>query len=116
MSGAAQAIWLGDTWGMHGDVGWGWMAVMMVGMVVFWAAVIFGAAWLIRGATRSGPGPGEGPLTRETPLEILERRFAEGAISAEDYRARRDVLVGGTTNGAGAEGALVTSGSEGAGR
>ena len=36
----------------------------------------------------------------EGPVEILERRFAEGAISLEDYRARREVLANGTPNGA----------------
>jgi uncharacterized membrane protein len=33
-------------------------------------------------------------MSRETPLEILDRRFAEGEISEEDYRARREVLTG----------------------
>ena len=31
---------------------------------------------------------------RETPTEILERRFAEGSISVEDYRERREVIAG----------------------
>jgi uncharacterized membrane protein len=35
-------------------------------------------------------------LGTERPVDILERRFAEGAITEEDYRARRDVLVSGT--------------------
>jgi hypothetical protein len=29
-------------------------------------------------------------------VEILERRFAEGAISVEEYRTRREALVDGT--------------------
>lgn len=33
--------------------------------------------------------------TRETPLEILARRFASGEISAEDYQKARDLLEGG---------------------
>jgi putative oligomerization/nucleic acid binding protein len=32
-------------------------------------------------------------ISRETPMEILERRFAEGEISIEEYRARREALV-----------------------
>ena len=48
----AQIIPLADTWGMHGDVGWGWMALMMTLMVLFWAAVIFGIVWLIRSVAR----------------------------------------------------------------
>lgn len=39
--------------------------------------------------------PGERHVSREGPVEILERRFAEGEITAEDYRARREVLVSG---------------------
>ena len=87
----ALIIPIGDTWGMHGDVGWGWMIGMMILMVLFWGAIIFGVIWLIRGAV-----VGRREERRETPTEVLERRFAEGAISVEDYRARRDVLGNGT--------------------
>ena len=88
---------LADTWGMHGDVGWGWMVLMMAVMVLFWGAVIFGIAWLIRSVSGGGPAPsGETPVSRETAVQILERRFAEGALTLEDYRERRAVLVNGT--------------------
>ncbi len=86
-----QAMTLADTWGMHGDVGTGWMILMMVVMVLFWGAIIFGAVWLIRGAFDGRPG-----RRSESPTEVLDRRFAEGAISVEDYQARRQVLVNGT--------------------
>ena len=71
----AQTIPIADTWGMHG-VGAGWMALMMVAMVLFWGAIIFGIDHGVAGD--------------------FERRFAEGAITEEDYRARREVLVNGT--------------------
>jgi len=32
---------------------------------------------------------------RETPLEILARRFASGEITAEEYERARDLLGGG---------------------
>ncbi|TME57719.1 MAG: hypothetical protein E6I58_04845 [Chloroflexi bacterium] len=32
---------------------------------------------------------------RETPLEILARRFASGEITAEEYERVRDLLQGG---------------------
>src|SRR5215207_9086664 len=89
----AQTLPVADTWGMHGDVGTGWMLLMMALMVLFWGAIILGIAWLIRGATRGAWAPPESGVTRESALEILERRFAEGAISAEDYQARREVFV-----------------------
>ena len=91
----AQTFYVADTWGMHGDVGTGWMILMMALMVLFWGGIIFGVAWWIRGATWGWSQPRESRVTRESPVEILERRFAEGAISPEDYRARRDVLVKG---------------------
>jgi putative membrane protein len=56
---------------------------------LFWGAVIFGVVWLARGGT---VGWGR-PDRRETPLEILDRRFAEGAISAEEYHERRAVMT-----------------------
>lgn len=91
----AQAIPLADSWGMHGDVGAGWMVLMMAVMVLFWGAVIFGFVWLIRSVTRGEHARGETVAREETPFGILERRFAEGAITPEDYRARREVLAGG---------------------
>ena len=98
----AQTIPLADTWGMHGDVGWGWMTAMMIFMVLFWGAVIFGIVWLIRGTTFGRPTHDEPPASNESPLDVLDRRFAEGAISEEDYRARREVLLGATTRSNGA--------------
>jgi putative membrane protein len=66
---------------------------MMIGMVLFWGAIILGVVWLIRGSIDRRGGE-----RKDTPTEVLERRFAEGAISLEDYRARRDVLVNGTAD------------------
>ena len=92
-----------DTWGMHGNVGWGWMILMMAGMVLFWGAVIFGIAWLVRSAAGGVfPASADPPVPRETPVEILERRFAEGALSLDDYRTRREVLAGGAVEPNGA--------------
>ena len=89
----AVAALLADTWGMHGDVGAGWWIFMMVMMLLFWGAVIAGIVWLIRGAAWGRSVP-DRPADRESPAEILDRRFAEGEISEEDYRARREVLAG----------------------
>lgn len=83
----ASSLPLADTWGMHGDVGAGWMVGMMFLMVLFWAAVIFGIVWLVR-----GPHDGWRGDRRETPSEILDRRFAEGAISVEEYNERKGVI------------------------
>ena len=62
---------------------------MMIGMALFWGAIILGIVWLIRdGVGRRQPGH------EETALTILDRRFAEGALSLEDYHERRSVLTG----------------------
>lgn len=84
---AAQSL-LAATW-MHSDFGWGWMALMVVVMVLFWGAVIFGIVWLIRDVADRRPEP-----RTESPVDVLDRRFAEGEISEED-RNRRQVLSGG---------------------
>jgi hypothetical protein len=62
---------------------------MMIGMALFWGAIILGLVWLI------GDGPGRRqPDPEETALAILDRRFAEGALSLDDYQQRRGVLTG----------------------
>lgn len=88
--GISESIPLADTWGMHGDVGAGWMVGMMVVMVIFWGGIVLGVLWLIRAAVEGRPG-----ARRETALELLERRFADGAVSVQDYGARRELLAGG---------------------
>ncbi len=88
----AEIIPPADIW-MHGGWGWGWMSLMMVMMVLFWGAIIFGVFWLLRGVARDGSAPLESPARKESPVEILERRFAEGEITEDDYRARREVLT-----------------------
>lgn len=81
-----------DMWDADGHMGGGWWIVMMIGMLVFWGAVIVAIAWLVR----NGAPDSWRRDKSETPIEILERRFAEGSISADEYRERREVLTGGT--------------------
>ena len=64
---------------------------MMIGMGLFWIAVAVGIVWLVRDSDRRSQQP-----SRETALAILDRRFAEGAVSPDEYRQRRDVLTGAT--------------------
>ena len=89
----AQAVPLADAWGMHGDVGAGWWIVMMVAMLLFWGAVIFGVVWLIRGIARGGSAPGERHVSRESPVEILERRFESAAAVWEALHTGRHTAV-----------------------
>ena len=56
---------------------------------LFWLLLIVGIVFLVR--ARSGPSPWTG-RGGETGIEVLERRFAEGELSLEQYRERRSVL------------------------
>lgn len=89
MSGAVLSILqLADAWGMHGgDVGTGWMVVMMLGMAIFWGLIVVGVVLLLRQA-----------INRDrradiNPLDTLDRRLAEGELSIEEYGQRRKLLA-----------------------
>jgi putative membrane protein len=58
---------------------------------LLWIAVIVTVVWLVRGRGRGAWGP---PRRGPSALEILDRRFAEGDISAEEYGSRRQTLAG----------------------
>lgn len=82
---AAGSLPIADSWGMH-DVGTGWWLVMMLLMILFWAAVIFGVLWLARGGHLRGE-------SKDTPAEILNRRLADGTLTPEEYERRRRLLT-----------------------
>ena len=62
---------------------------MMIGMGLFWIAIILGLIWLVRDSAERAQQP-----PKETALTILDRRFAEGTVSLDEYRQRREVLTG----------------------
>jgi putative membrane protein len=81
--------------GDHMDWDDGWWVVMMIGMVIFWALVVLGIVWLVREFSGNrGLGLGLGGRRESEPLELLDRRLAEGTISPDDYRERREILTG----------------------
>jgi uncharacterized membrane protein len=63
---------------------------MMIGMGLFWLVIILGFVWLVR----DGAGGRQQDPPTDNALTILDRRFAEGAISVDEYEQRRDVLTG----------------------
>jgi putative membrane protein len=68
---------------MHNfDGGWFWG--MHVFWWLFWIVLIIGLYGLFEPVRRS--------KSRETPLEILQRRYANGEISTEDYEERKKRL------------------------
>jgi putative membrane protein len=74
------------TWDHDGP---GWWIVFVP---LFWIAVVVGVIVLFRSRGPWGPWPSAQP--RETALEVLERRYAEGAVDEDEYRRRRSVLTG----------------------
>jgi uncharacterized membrane protein len=56
---------------------------------LIWLLLIVGIVFLVRGRGGGPPWTGGG---RETGIDVLERRFAEGELSLERYRERRSVL------------------------
>jgi putative membrane protein len=56
---------------------------------LFWLLLIVGILFLVRG--RSGDPPWTRGA-RESGIDVLERRFAEGELTLEEYRERRSVL------------------------
>ncbi|HUT75197.1 MAG TPA: SHOCT domain-containing protein [Armatimonadota bacterium] len=80
-----------DGW-MHGASGWEIGAIMI--MLLFWVLVIAGVVFFVwflveragRGARVQGAGAGE------TALEILQKRYARGEITHEQYQQMKREL------------------------
>ena len=72
-------------WGWDGMAAGGWIV-----MTVLWVAVIGLVVWAVAALFPRDRGRDEVP--RETPEDILDRRFARGELDAEEYREMRDEL------------------------
>jgi putative membrane protein len=77
---------------------WGsWGIGMMLMMVVFWAAILVAVIFLIRWlVTASSPGRHVIAEHRtESALDILNKRYARGEISKQEFEdIRRDIQAG----------------------
>src|SRR5262245_53643453 len=83
-------LWYGEHWPF-------WkVALMWVGMIVFWDLLIWAVYALVTSATRR---PGGEAADREhggdDAQRILDERLARGAIDVDEYRRLRDVLASG---------------------
>lgn len=84
---------------MWANAGWqwmhdgGWWGIGMIGMALFWGVVLVLLAWAVRALVLRAGGPagagGTSGVGRETPLEILQRRYARGEIERDEYEQKR---------------------------
>ncbi len=68
---------------MHLFNGWGFLG-MHVFWWLFWVFLILGLFWLFEPVPRR--------RVRETPLQVLQRRYAAGEISTQEYDERKKRL------------------------
>jgi putative membrane protein len=79
-----------DGWS-HDGVGWGGWIMMALAMVAFWGVVLFVVVALFRG-TGNGGRTDRLDRRQQSPLEILDERFARGEIDEDEYYARQATL------------------------
>ncbi len=75
----------------YGGDNWGGMALSMGFMALLWGALIGAIVWATLRGRRE---PSRSARRDETPLAILERRYAAGEIDDAEYGRRRTVLFG----------------------
>ncbi|AHD24091.1 hypothetical protein Y013_25495 (plasmid) [Rhodococcus pyridinivorans SB3094] len=75
--------------GWVGDIGWAGWTVMTVCTLVFWAVAIYLVATLFRTDRADGPARTE----QDDPLRTLERCFARGDITSDEFVSRRRTLT-----------------------
>lgn len=73
-------------------VGSAWMMLMPVVWLVLIGAVVWAVVWMARDRRDGGPRYETRP-GQETPLEILDRRYAKGEVDTEEYVRARDHLI-----------------------
>lgn len=81
--------------GMGNMMGMGaWMVLwLLVGLALLGLAVA-GIVWLVRRAG-SGSGASHSTWQRESPEDVLRRRYAAGEIDEEEFARRMSVLTDG---------------------
>jgi uncharacterized membrane protein len=84
---ASTLVPLGSAWHHWGHGGPGWW---IVAVVLFWTLVAVGIMLLLRGTDRWNIR--SRPPEHESALHVLDRRFAEGQVSVDDYHTRRRIL------------------------
>lgn len=61
-------------------------------MILFWVVIIVGIAPLVKWLAATS-GKGEGTSAKESPVEILKRRYAAGEIDKEEFEEEKGSLA-----------------------
>lgn len=77
---------------MFGNYGMGYGPGMALFMFFFWFLVILGIIMLIRALLGSGPKREGRESPGESAEEILNKRYARGEISEEEFRKMKEHL------------------------
>ena len=73
-------------WGNFSGMGFGFGWIFMV---LFWAFVILGIAYLLKQLLSSGNSGKKG----ETALDILKKRYAAGEITKDEYGEKKTAIA-----------------------
>ncbi len=75
-------------WNGFEGMGWGWIGLGMVHVLLFWVLVVLGIAALVR-ALSGGPRSEAG---HASAIEILKARYAKGDITRDQFeQMKRDI-------------------------
>lgn len=69
--------------------GLGMMGFMGLGMGLLWILLLGLLVWAIYRLIRASDTTGS---TKDSPLDALQRRYAEGEISTDEYEERKEIL------------------------
>ena len=58
-------------------------------LIAFWVLVILGIVFIVRTAIKGGKGIEH----KETPLDILKKRYAQGEITKDEFERMKDDLM-----------------------
>jgi putative membrane protein len=72
----------------HGMDSFGW-GLGMLFMVLFWVAIVLLIVWLVRAISGRSPDRPHPLPPSETPLEILQKRYARGEIDRAEFEEKR---------------------------
>ena len=75
--------------------GWGWMPWGWIFPLIFLVLMVVFMVFMMRGGMGGGPmcgGSHKTPGAGETPREVLDRRYARGEITREEYQQMRKDL------------------------